>query len=559
MGRKRALAPELYGLATSDGDRALMDRMRGQDLTPVGTDRALPRFTLLIGPSPFTMPRGWEYYLTTPFEGLAIIASVAHNAGYPTRIVDVRFSPDPLKAAYQQIMAGTDILGVATGEDNFPFVREIIAAVKEDAPDMPIVCGGSLVTSVPHLFMEHTRTDIAVISEGELTIQELLGSYAAGRLERDLPDINGIWYRDADGQACHTAPRGQMPDLDSVPRLRLDLWPQSRGPRGLQPQIITSFSRGCKMDCSFCFRTTPTVSSKSPEKFNADLDWLKTQYGTNFLFMCDLTFNADTRQTREMCEVLGDHDLRFTSMCRCADADKERLDAMKAAGCDVILYGVESLGTSALREVHKPTTENISLRAMHRTFEAGIRFGTLLIVGLPGETEEGLEHMCSFAEEFHHMVRVKYLSALPGTPVYNDLLANGLIKSELDHLNWLSTEQSLMEDEFLNVNGLPEQVMRDAYKRMYDAYQPGPVMDFEHWPEHFEYFDPNPDDGKQTSIDYAGTGWRTEFASAGPPLAPGSERYTLETCGSEQAHTTGATTAVSGAKRIRLARECMGP
>jgi len=33
-----------------------MDRMAQQDKTPVPTDSAKPRITLLVGPSPFTMP-----------------------------------------------------------------------------------------------------------------------------------------------------------------------------------------------------------------------------------------------------------------------------------------------------------------------------------------------------------------------------------------------------------------------------------------------------------------------------------------------------------------------
>ena len=553
MARRRSLAPELYATADASGDLALMDRMRQQDRTPVATDSSLPRFTVLVGPSPFTMPRGWEYYLTTPYEGVTYIATVAHNAGYPTRIVDVRFDPDPLRSAYEQIMEGTDILGVSTLEDNFPFVRELIERVKDDAPDMPVICGGSLVTSVPHVFMEHTRADVAVISEGELTILDLLDCFADGDWDKELQRVRGIWYRGAEGQVCRSAPRGQMPDLDSLPRMRLDLWPQAQGPGGLQPQIITSYSRGCRMDCSFCYRPTPNVSAKSPKKFDEDMRWLKEQYGVEFLFFADLTFNADPRQTREICEVIGQYDVRFTSMCRCSHADAERLDAMKAAGCDVILYGVESLGTQALREVHKPTNENISVRAMHRTFEAGIRFGALLIVGLPGETEEGLQYMSSWAEKYQHMVRVKYLQALPGTPLYHDWLQRGLIRSEVDHLNWLSVEQSLWEDEFLNVNGLPEKAMRDAYRRMYDAYQPGPVMEFDHWPRRFEYFAPNSDDGGAGSVDYAGAGWRAEFSSAGPPLTPGSERFTLDKTGVPGSADACGGMAVSGARQLGMA------
>ena len=60
-------------------------------------------------------------------------------------------------------------------------------------------------------------------------------------------------------------------DLDALPKMRLDLWPQYSGPNGLQPQIISSYSRGCKMDCSFCYRTTPQERAKSPEKMDEEL------------------------------------------------------------------------------------------------------------------------------------------------------------------------------------------------------------------------------------------------------------------------------------------------
>ncbi len=552
MVRKYSLSSDLYLLADSSRDQQLMDQMHQQDLAPVPTDSSLPRFTMLVGPSPFTMPRGWEYYLTTPFEGITCIATVLHNAGFPARIVDSRFAFDPLEHAFREIMKGTDVLGITTFEDNFPWVRQLIDQVKQACPDMPVIVGGSLVTSVPRVFMENTLADIAVISEGELTVLELMESYARERWERDLPNIHGIYWKTAQGELRRNTPRGQMPHLDSLPRPRVDLWPQAKSPMGLQPQIITSYSRGCKCDCSFCFRTTPVVASKSPQKFHTDLAWLKEQYGTNFLFFSDLTWTADKQQSLEMCEVLEDFDFRWTCMTRCADVDKERLDAMKKVGADIILYGVESLGAQALKEARKPTTRNISLKAMHRTFEAGIRFGTLLIVGLPGETEEGLDVMSRFAQEYGHLVRVKYLAAMPGTSVYTLAKNKGLIRSAVDHLNWLSTEQSVLEDEFLNFNGLPERVMRDAYKRMYDSYQPGPVMNFKHYPENFIYLDPNPDDGAPRSVEYAGAGWRREWSSAGPPLVKGSERFTLDRVGTPKAAATGAALMVSGAKKMAL-------
>lgn len=551
MAYKPSLAEFLYTDANTSVDDYYRELMRGQDQTPVGTDSSKPRFTIVVGPSPFSMPRGWEFFLTSPYEGASYISTVLHNAGYPVRIVDVRYTPDPLEAAMEQIKAGTDVLGVCTFEDNFPFCRELINRAKSEMPAVPIIAGGSLVTSVPELFMQTTCTDVAVISEGEITILELMDKFTDGRWRtEDLETVRGIWYTTPEGELKATPPRGQMMDLDALPKMNLDLWPQAQSEMGLQPQIISSYSRGCKMDCSFCYRTTPQERAKSPEKMDAELTELKAKHDIEFVFFVDLTFTSHKRQTLEMLDVIKKHDIRWTCLTRCADMDTERAEAMKDAGCDIALFGVESLGKDVLKEARKGNTENLTIRAQRTVEEAGVRFGGLTIVGLPNETEESLDHMCQWAEENNHITRVKYLSLMPGTTVYKDGVDTGLLKSELDHLNWLSIEQALHEDEFINVNGLPEQVMRDAYKRLYDAYQPGPVMDFKHYPEHFEYHHPNTDDGQTHCVDYAGADWRNGWSSAAPPLVPGSERFTLEHCGVEGAVEKGASTMESGAQRM---------
>lgn len=532
-----SLAPNLYISSDTSRDAALMEQMRGQDLTPFATNSSLPRVAIVVGPSPFSMPRGWEFFLTSPYEGVTYIATVLHNAGYPVRIVDVRYSWEPIREAYNQVIHDADIVGIATFEDNFPFVEELIARLKADRPRLPIMLGGSLVTSVPHVFMNETLADVAVVSEGELTVLELVDAFSAGRWPDKLADINGIWYRDAGGRVHSTKPRGQMPNLDSLPRMRLDLWPQAKGPMGLQPQIIASYSRGCKMDCSFCYRTTPQERVKSPATLDRDLKHLKESYNTEFIFFVDLTFTAHKKQTLEYLDVIKPYGFSWTCLTRCADVDADILPQMKTAGADIVLYGVESLGGDILKTARKGNNENISNRAMWLTWDAGLRFGGLIIVGLPGETEESLNHVAEWSEKYQHITRVKYLSAMPGTTIYKQGLDQGVLRSEVDHLRWLSIEQALVQDEFLNYNGLSESVMRRAYKRVYDSYTPGPVLDFKHWPENFHYFEPNRDGGSIGNVSYrdyrgvGGDGWRSTHSSAAPTLTPGSERFTLENVG----------------------------
>jgi anaerobic magnesium-protoporphyrin IX monomethyl ester cyclase len=511
-----SLDPALYVHANGSVDQLYMDQMRQQDRSPVHTDSRLPRVALVVGPSPFSMPRGWEFFLTSPYEGITYIATVLINAGYPVEIVDVRYDPTPHETAYRAVLDRCDVVGIATFEDNYPWVERLIADLKADRPNLPIILGGSLVTSVPHVFMRETRADVAVISEGEITILEVMDAFTRGNWSWRLAEIKGIWYRDSKGQVHATPPRGQMPNLDSLPNMRLDLWPQFKDPRGMQPQIIASYSRGCKMDCSFCYRTTPQERVKSPQKLNEELAFLKKNYQTEFIFFVDLTFTAHKKQTLEYLDVIGQHDIGWTCLTRNADVDLEVTTRMGETGCDIGLFGVETLTPEVLKEARKGSTENLVFRAMRNAEEGGIRYGGLTIVGLPGETEESLDHMCGWAEEHNHITRVKYLSAMPGTTVYRQGLESGVIRSEVEHLRWLSVEQALERDEFLNYNGLPDAVMRRAYKRIYDSYCPGPVMDFKHYPEHFAYFDPDPNPAKP---------WRANFASAGAHPFPGSEEF----------------------------------
>jgi anaerobic magnesium-protoporphyrin IX monomethyl ester cyclase len=566
-----SLAPRLYVDAIQDVDTLYRELMREQDHSPVFTDPRKPRFTIVVGPSPFSMPRGWEFFLTAPYEGATYISTVLYNAGFPVKIVDVRYSPDPLRAAFEQIIDDTDVLGICTFEDNFPWVQRLMQLIKEERPKVPIICGGSLVTSVPHIFMEHTECDIAVISEGEITILELMHAYTKGswrvnrngvthKSSKNLENIRGLFFRTTDSKGYpkghrSTPPRGQMMDLDALPKMNLNLWPQANTERGLQPQIISSYSRGCKMDCSFCYRTTPQERAKSPEKLDAELVTLKEQHNIEFVFFVDLTFTSHKKQTMDILNVIKAHDIRWTCLTRCADVDKERAEAMQEAGCDIALFGVESLGKEVLREARKGNTENTTIKAQRIIEEAGVRFGGLTIVGLPNETEDSLDHMCTWAEENNHITRVKYLSLMPGTTVYQEGVDNGHIRSEIDHLNWLSIEQALYEDEFINVTEMSEAKMREGYQRIYDSYRPGPVMDFNHWPAYFSYHHPNTDSGQEHAQRYGGQNWRGQFSSAAPLLVPGSENFTLTKVGARGIAERGSSMVDCGAKRTEYSED----
>lgn len=439
---------------------------------PAAPQSSKPLIALVVPPSPFAVPRGWGYYLVRPFEGITYIATVLNNAGYRVKIVDARYKPAPLQYALDGI-AGADVVGIATYEDGFPFVEKLAAGAKRQAPARTVILGGSLVTSIPELMMKNIDADIAVIGEGEITILELMAAWCAGPLAGKLESIPGLAYRGPDGGVRLTEPRKQLSNLDILPTPDFTLW---GGPEdGRLRQIIVSGSRGCHNNCSFCYRTTPKLGLKSPEKLRRELEFLKKRHRAEFFQFTDLTFTFSKKRTLALCGVLKDLGVKWWCMTRVQDVDAEVLAAMAGAGCEQILYGVETLSQAALDQARKGFSENETMLAMKLTRDAGITVGAAYVVGLPGETPGSLSSAAEFASGLGTPCRVKYLSAIPGTKVYNDAVKSGAIKSELAHLRGLlAKERGMADDDFLNLTGLPEVLYRDTYRRIEASYVPGP-------------------------------------------------------------------------------------
>jgi radical SAM superfamily enzyme YgiQ (UPF0313 family) len=448
------------------------EQIKKQALNPEKTDNTKPCLGIIVPPSPFTVPNGWEFVLRQPFEGVSYLATVAHNAGYKVKIIDVRHTQNPVQEAIKEVSEGVDIVGVATYEDNFPFIEEVIRGIKEEDKEKLVILGGSLVTSVPSLIMENTLADIAALGEGELTIIELLDLITQGKLER-LNEVKGICYKDNSGKLVFSEKRPQMEDLNSLPVMNLSLWPGVKKDPVIK-EILFSHSRGCYMNCSFCYRTTPKLSLKSPEKFRQELKELKAKHNFEFLYFVDLTFAIDKKRTLEICEVIKDFHARWSCMCRVQNLDAEMLRKMKESGCQIALYGFESVSQDILDKAHKGITPDEIRRIIRMTRDSGIQVGGFFILGLPGETEVSLNRVLEFINETDTACRVKYLSAIPGTEIYRQALKDGLIKSEIQHLRWLSKEKGTFDDEFINLTKLPDEKLREVYKKINSMYIKGP-------------------------------------------------------------------------------------
>jgi len=436
MGIKLApnKAPSLYDVT--------INRLRELPLPLEAKQTSSLHFGLLVPPSPFVVPRGWEWAHYAPFEGPSMIAGLLKGLGYKVTLLDQRddYDPNSVREKVQQF----DVLGISTFGDSFNYVKDACDVIKSVRPELPIILGGPLISSHPMFIMEHVQADYAVVGEGELTLTELMDWYTKNPFAKDISTIHGLVYRDPAGVLRQNSPRGQMGDLDATPFQDLSVWDRFKD--GVIPEIYMSYGRGCIANCTFCYRAFPKLNVKSVDRVRREIEYYK-QYNFRFSWWSDLTFVTDKDYVHQLMDGAWNvHDFRSVIFSRVTGIDLPVLQHMRDRGLDLVLYGMESVSKSTLNGYKKGITKNSIIDAIYTSREAAVKIGGLFIIGAPTDTRESMDEMIDFCKEFKEVTRVKYLSAIPGTQDYKKFVASGVIKDELAHLDWLSRERSIMED-----------------------------------------------------------------------------------------------------------------
>ena len=399
--------------------------------------------------------------------GLAYIASTLLDAGQEVQVLDInahRWSPSEVERRLR--VADFEAVGITGMVTEFRAVRRLSELVKEVNPEAKVILGGGLPTAFPGLVLERTQADIAVVGEGEVTIREL-----AIRLDHGAPfdDINGIWYKTGH-DLIPTEPRELIEDLDTVPFPARHLFPMERYIENPVPylrmfdrRVISTnvvSSRGCPYRCAYCFHGLwgHRFRARSADNVVSEIKLLKETYGVSGVFFMDDTFVLNRRRALDICDQMIEEDLGITwvASARVNLVDQQLLKRMQAAGCRVILYGIESGSQQILDEMGKGVTVGQARQAILDTWQQGILPIGYLMIGMFSETRETVAETVRFCNETGLVSGFSYATPFPGTELYTKALELGKIRVE-DAGQLLERWSEWTDEILINLSGITDE------------------------------------------------------------------------------------------------------
>lgn len=305
---------------------------------------------------------------------------------------------------------------------------ELVAKiVKKHNPTTTVILGGpgpSALAVQQRDFSRGTEIDIVVKGEAEGLLPLILHRLEADESLNDVPNL----IINEGGNVISTRVDPTLPDLRTIP------WPdrtifdeKTYLARWLDSAKMTSVhimgSRGCPFSCSFCDRTVTgrRVRYRDTEDVAAEILFLEKRYAPDDIFYFDDLFTVNKKRVIALCQTLQEKDLRtsWSAQGRVDTVDEEMLEAMKAAGCAELMFGVESGSERILQFLVKGFTREKIIWAFDLCHRVGIKPGAYLIVGVPGETKQDILDTVSLVERIEpSLLNFSFLTPFPNTALY---------------------------------------------------------------------------------------------------------------------------------------------
>ncbi|MBI3011127.1 MAG: B12-binding domain-containing radical SAM protein [Candidatus Omnitrophica bacterium] len=433
--------------------------------------------------------REWSYPNIMPI-GHGYVAAAAIMDGHTVRALDLNAARrGPMQLDAEALAAWVerhvldaleedkpDVIGLGGIVTQYARIKQVARLCKSVYPDVPIVLGGGIASSIPEFMVQRLPVDVAVQEEGEVTFSELLHRLEEGA---SLEGLRGTVSRrtirpgewDIRNHGLRPSVKSRTLGLDALPWPLRTLWPidgvykrnpvghlnwktkwidgAPTGPDQYSESMIAS--RGCPYAaraCDYCYAAYlgKQYRLRSPQDIVDEMEFLKRRYGLCYIHFLDDLMMTDFRWALEFCAELRQRRQRtgFAIMwggtCRtnivADDVIRARqegrphmLEQAFEVGMRQAGYGVESASPTILKAIDKSgqTVEKMEL-AIRETRRIMGYADCSFMIGSPSESRETVQETVDFCRRVGLKPEVFFFTtAYPATTFWALALEKGLI------------------------------------------------------------------------------------------------------------------------------------
>jgi len=359
--------------------------------------------------------------LTIPI-GLAYIKSYC-EANFPCEIKIV-----PIVNQRVLEREKPDIVGISCYAATYDRAAGLAGLCKRNG--VHVVVGGEQITTLPHLITDDMA--IGVRGEGEHAFLGLLKRFDKGWNPEQLGDLQGLVFRDEQGELKIMEPTPPLVSLDELPIPDLLLGNNN-------DLLCLMTSRGCPYNCVFCATGWhKSVHWMSPEKVVETIEFHVKKYpGLRAVKFWDDLFTVKYNRVERIVELLEQKGLsrrlRFSICTRADHITEELLTLLKRMNCNHVSMGLESGCDKTLRYIKKNCTVEINRRAVELLSSNGFDSESSFIVGFPRETNEDIEETFNFIKSVPiKKIQVFLPIPYPGTKLWEDALRQEMVSEDME-------------------------------------------------------------------------------------------------------------------------------